>query len=502
MRLITLFTGCNAEWQFWEPSNSDGWQQRGQQNSSEVCSDSCTSMPVAALQVCSVRRSVPEIASSKPLSEHRAAATLRKSRDNRAANKFVLSCFVWHAHEKAASAEFHVGGSVQELPAWPGQFIGSGGGAQDATQLGLGAKEPSRIRIGRTRTDCDKAELLPVTLLIHLSRKHTSLCLHTQMLRLPDIISPQATSQTCSQEPQEQGSTPLNSVADLSLISVKTGSKHSVADKPSSRINGVFFLTLMTILRYLFVVNPLSTLRSQTQCCGVLVSLAVWTVSILIVVPEVIHTTVQEDSEEHRFCDYADGNWKKVDIYVRNVLFLLSFGVIVFCYFKILIILLRARSRRKHRTVRLILIIVVAFFLCWAPYNILSFLTTLPSPTCQYAKDSNLAFHISRKIAFSHCCLNPVLYLKMPLAHPEKENTKKNKEKCKEWNTLSIFRNWSVPALYLVTIICPPIQNRMQTNAKSASKAFSPQSQKVSDDEQQPVVQPSYNVVCAKSLMN
>ncbi|NXU34146.1 XCR1 protein, partial [Drymodes brunneopygia] len=175
--------------------------------------------------------------------------------------------------------------------------------------------------------------------------------------------------------------------------------------------SGVFFLTLMTILRYLFVVNPLSTLRSQTQCCGVLVSLAVWTVSILIVVPEVIHTTVQDDLEEDRFCDYADGSWKKVDIYVRNVLFLLSFGVIVFCYFKIVIILLRAKSRRKHRTVKLILIIVVAFFLCWAPYNILSFLTTFPSPTCQYQKDSNLAFHISRKIAFSHCCLNPVLYV-------------------------------------------------------------------------------------------
>lgn len=51
---------------------------------------SCTSVAVGALQVCSVKRSVPKIASSKPLSEHRAAATLRKSRDNTAANKFVL----------------------------------------------------------------------------------------------------------------------------------------------------------------------------------------------------------------------------------------------------------------------------------------------------------------------------------------------------------------------------------------------------------------------------
>ncbi|KAM6103864.1 chemokine XC receptor 1 [Theristicus caerulescens] len=175
--------------------------------------------------------------------------------------------------------------------------------------------------------------------------------------------------------------------------------------------SGVFFLTLMTILRYLSVVNPLSTLRSQTQCCGFLVSLAVWTGSILIVIPEVIHTTVQDNLEGGKTCDYDDWEWKKVDIYLRNVLFLFSLGVIVFCYFKILIILLGARSRRKHRTVKLILIIVVAFFLSWAPYNILSFLITFPSPTCQYEKDSNLAFHISRKIAFSHCCLNPVLYV-------------------------------------------------------------------------------------------
>ncbi|NXS39414.1 XCR1 protein, partial [Balaeniceps rex] len=175
--------------------------------------------------------------------------------------------------------------------------------------------------------------------------------------------------------------------------------------------SGVFFLTLMTILRYLSVVNPLSTLRSQTQWCGFLVSLAVWTGSILIVVPEVIHTTVQENLEGHKTCDYADWKWKNVDIYQRNVLFLISLGVIIFCYFKIVIILLGARSRRKYRTVKLILIIVVAFFLSWAPYNILSFLLTFPAPSCQYAKDSNLAFHISRKIAFSHCCLNPVLYV-------------------------------------------------------------------------------------------
>ncbi|NXS56366.1 XCR1 protein, partial [Brachypteracias leptosomus] len=175
--------------------------------------------------------------------------------------------------------------------------------------------------------------------------------------------------------------------------------------------SGLFFLTLMTILRYLSVVSPLSTLRSPARCCGPLASLAVWAGSVLLVVPEVLHTAVQETLEGAKLCDYEDGRWKHVDVYLRNGLFLLSFGVIVFCYLRILLILLGSRSRRRHRTVKLILIIVAAFFLCWAPYNLLSFLLTLPPPSCRYARDSSLAFYISRKVAFSHCCLNPVLYV-------------------------------------------------------------------------------------------
>lgn len=50
----------------------------------------CTSVAAVALQVCNLKRSVPKVASSKPPSDHRAAAALRKSRDNKAANKVNL----------------------------------------------------------------------------------------------------------------------------------------------------------------------------------------------------------------------------------------------------------------------------------------------------------------------------------------------------------------------------------------------------------------------------
>uniref|UniRef100_K7EZ60 X-C motif chemokine receptor 1 n=2 Tax=Pelodiscus sinensis TaxID=13735 RepID=K7EZ60_PELSI len=181
-----------------------------------------------------------------------------------------------------------------------------------------------------------------------------------------------------------------------------------------SYYSGIIFLTVMTILRYLAVVNPLSTLRTQTRQCGIQMSLAIWGASMLVVIPEMIFTEVQF-VDDSIVCDYADLDWKMVESYQRNVFFLFSFAVIVFCYVRILKILLRTRSHRKHRTVRLILIIVVAFFLSWAPYNIICFLQFLPGQiillTCQIQKNIAYAFYISRKIAFSHCCLNPVLYV-------------------------------------------------------------------------------------------
>ncbi|XP_019364778.1 PREDICTED: chemokine XC receptor 1 [Gavialis gangeticus] len=178
-----------------------------------------------------------------------------------------------------------------------------------------------------------------------------------------------------------------------------------------SYYSGIFCVTMMTILRYLLVVNPLSTLRTHTRQYGVQASLIIWTFSILIVVPEIMYTQKQPDFEDRFICDYSDKYWKDLDRYMRIVSFLFSFIVTVYCYLRILTILLRSRSQRKQRTVRLILIIVVSFIFSWAPYNIVSLMLSFPSKSCQFERNINIAFYISRKIAFSHCCLNPVLYV-------------------------------------------------------------------------------------------
>ncbi|XP_061442655.1 chemokine XC receptor 1 isoform X2 [Rhineura floridana] len=185
-----------------------------------------------------------------------------------------------------------------------------------------------------------------------------------------------------------------------------------------SYYGGVIFLTIMTLFRYLAVVDPLSTLRTKTKRCRILLSIAIWTSTLLIVIPETIFIQViasGDDGKQH--CDYPEESiWKLVELCLQAAFFLCSFIIIAFCYIGMLKILLRQRSQRRHRTVRLIFAIVLVFFLSWAPYNVLGSVYVLSSKNiisllCQPLRDIFFAFDISRKIAYCHCCLNPVLYV-------------------------------------------------------------------------------------------
>ncbi|XP_008069578.1 chemokine XC receptor 1 [Carlito syrichta] len=177
-----------------------------------------------------------------------------------------------------------------------------------------------------------------------------------------------------------------------------------------SLYSSIFFLTVMTIHRYLSVVSPLSTLRVPTLRCRVLMTTAVWAASILSSIPDAIFHQVLPGG-----CKYFELKAFLASVYQHNTFFLLSVGIILFCYVEILRKLVRSRSRRRHRTIRLILTIVTVYFLSWAPYNLLLFLQTLLKSrviqSCETHQRLEYALAICQKIAYSHCCFNPVLYV-------------------------------------------------------------------------------------------
>ncbi|KAL2097026.1 hypothetical protein ACEWY4_006233 [Coilia grayii] len=182
--------------------------------------------------------------------------------------------------------------------------------------------------------------------------------------------------------------------------------------------SSTIFLTTMTIHRYMAVVHPMSIVVARKSFYCFVTSLTVWVTSCLAAVPAAIFKTAMHNENDGSWhCDYGNVEWMMVGAYQQNGFFLISFTVISFCYAQILLRLLRPTSHTRHKTVRLILIIVVIFFLGWAPYNVALCLQTLmfwgvaPFNSCNVSTTIDYVFYVSRLVAFSHCCLNPVFYV-------------------------------------------------------------------------------------------
>ncbi|KAH1177129.1 C-C chemokine receptor type 8-like [Mauremys mutica] len=182
--------------------------------------------------------------------------------------------------------------------------------------------------------------------------------------------------------------------------------------------SSIFFITLMSIDRYLAIVHAVYALKVRTTMLSTVISLAIWSVAILASIPNIFF--IQEFNEEGsvKCAPYYQDNrttWKLLTNSKVNVLgLLIPLGILIFCYSHILKNLQRCMNRNKYKAMKLVFVVVVVFFLFWAPFNIALFMDSLRSlhiiDDCETSKSLDLALQVTEIISFIHCCLNPVIY--------------------------------------------------------------------------------------------
>lgn len=175
--------------------------------------------------------------------------------------------------------------------------------------------------------------------------------------------------------------------------------------------SSVLFLTLMTFDRYLAVVHCVVANKKRRSCYALTLSSAVWSISLLASLDSFIHFTVEEDPMYGLMCeDLSDLKWKVFGLYKQFVLFFIfPLAVFVYCYFRITLTVMATRMVGKHRTVRLIFVIVLMFFAFWSPYNIILMINeNRDSQQC----DERLSYaeYVTSNIARLYFCINPVFY--------------------------------------------------------------------------------------------
>uniref|UniRef100_A0A7N6ACM8 G-protein coupled receptors family 1 profile domain-containing protein n=1 Tax=Anabas testudineus TaxID=64144 RepID=A0A7N6ACM8_ANATE len=181
--------------------------------------------------------------------------------------------------------------------------------------------------------------------------------------------------------------------------------------------SSTFFMIVMTLDRYVLIIHAHTVRRYRTLRVGIALTMVVWLLSFSVSSPTFIFTRVINESHGLS-CSY-DPDEEAEHPYVplaTNILGLMvPLTVMVVCYCRIIPKLVNMRTAKKHRVVKLIIAIVVVFFLCWAPYNISIFLRFLHNKEklpmeCNFNKNLRLSITVTETIAYTHCCLNPIIY--------------------------------------------------------------------------------------------
>ncbi|KAM4727532.1 chemokine (C-C motif) receptor 12a isoform 1-T2 [Anableps anableps] len=190
--------------------------------------------------------------------------------------------------------------------------------------------------------------------------------------------------------------------------------------------SSILFLTLMTFDRYLAVVHALAACKSRKKKYAIISSVVVWWISIAASVKELVLRHVWENPLGGLMCEESGLSassmrvWRLVSYHQQFLIFfLLPLILIMYCYTRITLRILSTRMKEKCRAIKLIFVIILTFFICWAPYNIVCLLraikisateTDTEQEECHDSENLDYAYYVTRNIAYLYCCISPMFY--------------------------------------------------------------------------------------------
>ncbi|XP_061098158.1 formyl peptide receptor 2-like [Conger conger] len=178
----------------------------------------------------------------------------------------------------------------------------------------------------------------------------------------------------------------------------------------------VFLLSVISLDRAVCVCRPVLAKRFRSVPAARLVSVGVWLLAVGLSVPYCAHRWVQPGKNNLTSCSIEPregSEGAKLGLYVLRFLcgFLLPFLVILGCYTVAALGLRRTRLVRRSRPLKILVCLVAAFFLCWAPYHCLLLAKLVNGKSQALTVGLNLA----KGLAYLNSCVNPLLYFFMGL---------------------------------------------------------------------------------------
>nr|XP_033505931.1 leukotriene B4 receptor 2b isoform X1 [Epinephelus lanceolatus] len=192
----------------------------------------------------------------------------------------------------------------------------------------------------------------------------------------------------------------------------------------SNMYASIFLITLMSVHRLVAVVLPrsMSNLASRKVVRRVIIGM--WVLVMVIAIPSLVFRDVREDKDENNRTRLVCAPNHTLPRHVRFQYtletvagFIIPYAIIITSYVLILRRLRQTKFRRKVRSEKLILAIVVTFCLFWLPYHVVNMMQVAAEWYPEGSPVKRRLDHITKSsravtsaFAFISSCANPVLY--------------------------------------------------------------------------------------------
>lgn len=179
----------------------------------------------------------------------------------------------------------------------------------------------------------------------------------------------------------------------------------------------VLLLVVISLDRFILVTKPVWCQNNRQPRQARILCFIIWILALLGSSPYFAHMELQDPTGTKTVCSgsYSSlGHAWAITITRSFLFFLLPFLIICISHWKVYQMTSSGRRQRdkSSRTLRVILALVLGFFLCWTPLHIVDLLKLVSDGQSErFEVNVNLAHVLTLCLAYINSCLNPLLYV-------------------------------------------------------------------------------------------
>nr|XP_056702309.1 C5a anaphylatoxin chemotactic receptor 1-like [Euleptes europaea] len=182
----------------------------------------------------------------------------------------------------------------------------------------------------------------------------------------------------------------------------------------------ILLLTVISMDRCALVVQPVWCQNHRSKPLALALCGVAWALAVLLTLPSFLVRTAKLDPTSNKTTcsvNYSllNEDTRSAEVSVATMRFVFAFliplVIISICYGLLLFRVRSSRFMRSQKTLAVVLVVIVGFFVCWAPYHVVGLILASEPPDSLLFQSLNSADPLIVGLAYLNSCINPVIYV-------------------------------------------------------------------------------------------